>query len=94
MKDLKYPIPDQEELIDNFYGKFWHSVTDNSSGYTQLSIHPDCRDITAFDSPSGSRLRWKALPMGLSVAPALYALAMDHLLMLGVGQKVFALLQG
>ena len=81
MKDLKYPIPDQEELIDNFNGKLWHSVTDNCSGYTQLSIHPDCRDITAFDSPSGSRLRWKALPMGLSVAPALYALAMDHLVM-------------
>ena len=81
LKDLRYPVADQQELIDSFQGKFWHSVTDNCSGYTQLSIHPNCRDITAFDSPSGSRFRWKALPMGLSVAPALYALAMDHLLM-------------
>ncbi|KAJ1528135.1 hypothetical protein ONE63_008049 [Megalurothrips usitatus] len=81
LTDIKYPIPDQQELIDSFQGKYWHSVTDNCSGYTQLTLHPSCRDITAFDSPSGSRLRWKGMPQGLSVAPALYALAMDHLLM-------------
>ncbi|KAJ1531339.1 hypothetical protein ONE63_000023 [Megalurothrips usitatus] len=81
LTDIKYPIPDQQDLIDSFQGKFWHSVTDNCSGYTQLEIHPDCRDVTAFDSASGSRFRWKALPQGLSIAPALYALAMDHLLM-------------
>ena len=81
LRDIKYPIPDQQELIDSFQGKFWHSVTDNCSGYTQLTMHPSCRDTTAFDSPSGSRFRWKALPQGLSVAPSIYALAMDHLLM-------------
>lgn len=62
ISDIRYPIPDQQELIDSFFGKYWHSVTDNCSGYTQLGIHPSCRDITAFDSPAGSRLRWKTLP--------------------------------
>ncbi|KAJ1530150.1 hypothetical protein ONE63_005081 [Megalurothrips usitatus] len=81
LKDIKYPIPDQEELLDSFEGKSWHSVTDNCSGYTQLALHPDSRDITAFDSPSGSRFRWKSLPQGISIAPSVYALAMDHLLL-------------
>ena len=81
LTDIKYPIPDQQELIDSFQGKFWHSVTDNCSGYTQLTLDPSCRDITAFDSPSGTRYRWKGMPQGLSIAPAFYALAMDHLLM-------------
>lgn len=80
LTDIRYPIPDQQELIDSFQGKFWHSVTDNCSGFTQLTLDPSCRDITSFDSPSGSRLRWKGMPMGLSVAPSLYALAMDHIL--------------
>ena len=81
LEDIRYPIADPQELMDSFQGKKWHSVTDNIAGYSQLEIHPDCRDITAFDSPSGSRFRWKSLPMGLSIAPAIYALAMDHLLM-------------
>ncbi|KAE8752333.1 hypothetical protein FOCC_FOCC000805, partial [Frankliniella occidentalis] len=78
--DVKYPIPDTQELIDSFQGKTWFSIVDSCSGYSQLTLHPDSRDITAFDSPSGCRYRWKALAQGLSVAPALYALAMDQIL--------------
>lgn len=80
LTDIKYPIPDTQELIDSFQGKSWFSNVDCSSGYWQLTLDPESRDITAFDSPSGCRYRWKSLAMGLSVAPALYALAMDQIL--------------
>ena len=79
LKDVKYPIPNQQELIDSFQGKTWHSVSDNCSGYTQIPLDKSSRDITSFDSPSGTRYRWKAIPQGLSVAPSIYALCMDNL---------------
>lgn len=81
LKPIDYPIPSTEEIIDETFGHNYHSVTDNCSGYSQLPLHVSSRDITAFDSPAGSRLRWKVLPQGISVAPAIYALACDHLLM-------------
>ncbi|KAK3908568.1 hypothetical protein KUF71_003380 [Frankliniella fusca] len=84
-----YPVLSPEEIIDNTFGHHYHSVTDNCSGYSQLPLHPDCRDLTAFDSPAGSRMRWKVLAQGLSTAPAIYPLAMDHLLMeLKISKKV------
>ncbi|KAK3920027.1 ADP-ribose glycohydrolase OARD1 [Frankliniella fusca] len=81
LQPIDYPVLSPEEIIDNTFGHHYHSVTDNCSGYSQLPLHPDCRDLTAFDSPAGSRMRWKVLAQGLSTAPAIYALAMDHLLM-------------
>ncbi|KAK3924589.1 Retrovirus-related Pol polyprotein from transposon 412 [Frankliniella fusca] len=81
LQPIDYPVLSPEEIIDNTFGHHYHSVTDNCSGYNQLPLHPDCSDLTAFDSPAGSRMRWKVLAQGLSTAPAIYALAMDHLLM-------------
>ncbi|KAJ1528988.1 hypothetical protein ONE63_007355 [Megalurothrips usitatus] len=68
------------EMIDSFFGHNFHSTTDCSNGYWQIQLHPDSRDITAFDTPSGSRMRWKVLSQGLSISPAIYLQAMDHLL--------------
>ncbi|KAK3908539.1 Retrovirus-related Pol polyprotein from transposon 412 [Frankliniella fusca] len=81
LQPIDYPVLSPEEIIDNTFGHHYHSVTDICSGYSQLPLHPDCRDLTAFDSPAGSRMRWKVLAQGLSTAPAIYALAMDYLLM-------------
>lgn len=80
LKPMRYPVPDTQELIDSFQGKYWHSVTDNCSGYSQLRLHKSSRPVFAFDSPSGSRLQWKILPQGASVSPAIYCLVMDRLL--------------
>ncbi|KAK3919787.1 Retrovirus-related Pol polyprotein from transposon 412 [Frankliniella fusca] len=81
LKPIDYPIPSPEEIIDNTFGHRYHSVTDNCSGYSQLALHEAYRDITAFDSPGGSRMRWKVLPQGISTAPAIYCLCMDVLLL-------------
>ncbi|KAK3916174.1 Retrovirus-related Pol polyprotein from transposon 412, partial [Frankliniella fusca] len=89
LKPIDYPVLSPDQIIDNTFGNKFHSVTDNCSGYSQLPLHPDSRDITAFDTPSGSRMRWKVLAQGLSTAPAIYAVAMDHLLMeLKKGHKI------
>lgn len=80
LKPIDYPIMSPDQIIDSSFGSKYHSVTDACSGYSQLPLHPSCRDITAFETPSGSKLRWKVLSQGLSVSPALYGVAVDHIL--------------
>lgn len=64
----KFPLPRIDDILDNLGRAKHFSVIDLFSGFHQVPIHPNSRDITAFSTDKGS-FRWKVLPFGLSVAP-------------------------
>lgn len=64
----KYPLPRIDEILDGLGAAKYFSVIDLLSGFHQIPISPESRDITSFSTPSGS-YRWKVLPFGLNISP-------------------------
>lgn len=64
----KFPLPRIDDILDNLGRAKHFSIIDLFSGFHQIPIHPDSRDVTAFSTDKGS-FRWKVLPFGLNVAP-------------------------
>lgn len=64
----KYPLPRIDEILDGLGTAKYFSVIDLVSGFHQIPISKESRDITSFSVPSGS-YRWKVLPFGLNVSP-------------------------
>lgn len=61
----KFPLP----RIDDILGRAKHfSILDLFSGFHQIPLHLDSRDITSFSSDRGL-FRYKVLPFGLNIAP-------------------------
>lgn len=64
----KFPLPRMDDILDSL-GKAKHfSILDLYSGFHQVELHPDSRDITSFSTEEGS-FRFTRLPYGLKVAP-------------------------
>ena len=65
-----------DDLLDALQGYDLFTTLDLRSGYWQLSVSPEEREKTAFDTPSGS---WEFLrvPFGLSGAPASFGRAIQ-----------------
>lgn len=64
----KFPLPRIDDILDNLGRAKHFSIIDLFSGFHQIPIHPESRDITAFSTDKGI-FRWKVLPFGLNVAP-------------------------
>lgn len=64
----KYPLPRMEEILDRLGRAKLFSVLDLHSGFHQVPLHSDSRDITSFSTEEGF-FRWKVLPFGLNVSP-------------------------
>ena len=63
----KFPLPRIDNILDHLGRAKHFSVIDLFSGFHQIPLHLDLRDITAFSTNKGS-FRWKVLPFGLNVA--------------------------
>ena len=50
----------------NYVCKYF-TIIDLFSGFHQIPLHADSRDVTTFSTDNGS-FRWKVLPFGLNVA--------------------------
>lgn len=72
-------IPLQGELLDRLQGANYFSALDLASGYYQLAMAPESREITAFPTPYGL-YQWRVMPMGLCNAPAVFQRAMNQIL--------------
>lgn len=72
----KYPLPRIEDILDNLGRSKFFSVLDLYSGFHQIPLHEDSRDITSFSTNSGS-YRWKVLPFGLNVSPNSFSRMMN-----------------
>ena len=82
-KNLKretYQIPTFEELSSKFSGATRFSKLDASSGFFQIPIDEESRDLTTFMTPFG-RYKFKRLPMGVNIAPEIYQKKINELLM-------------
>lgn len=64
----KFPLPRIDDILDNLGRAVLFSVMDLYSGFHQIPLDEESRDITAFSTENGS-FRWKVLPFGLNVSP-------------------------
>lgn len=64
----KFPLPRIDDILDNLGRAVLFSVMDLYSGFHQVPLDRDSRDITAFSTEDGSYM-WKVLPFGINVSP-------------------------
>jgi len=72
----RFPLPRIDDILDSLGRAKFFSILDLFSGFHQVSIHPDSRDITSFSTDRGS-FRFKTLPFGLNLAPNSFARMMS-----------------
>lgn len=64
----KYPLPRIEDILDSLGRAKHFSIVDLFSGFHQIPIEENSRDLTTFSTAGGS-FRWKVVPFGLNVSP-------------------------
>ena len=72
-----YKIPHKEDLLSYIGGKQHFSSIDCKSGFWQIQLHPDSREVTAFSCPQGL-FQWNVLPFRLKQAPGIFQRFMDE----------------
>lgn len=98
----RFPLPRIDDILDSLGRTKYFSVLDLYSGFWQIELTEDSRDITSFSTNDGS-FRWKVLPFGLSVSPSSFSrmmqlafagitpeqsfLYMDEMIVLGCSEK-------
>jgi hypothetical protein len=78
----KFPLPRIDEILENLGKAKFFSVLDLYSGFHQIPLNEESRDLTAFSTENGS-YRWKVLPFGLNIAPNSFS-RMMHLAFSGL----------
>lgn len=63
----KFPLPNNNEILDSLSGAIYFSHLDLSSGYYQVELEEDSRPCTAFVTDKG-QWQLKRLPMGLKIS--------------------------
>lgn len=64
----KYPLPRMDVILDGLGRAKYFSTLDLFSGFHQIPIEKESREITAFTTERGI-FQWKVLPFGLNIAP-------------------------
>ena len=79
MKSDVYPIPNMEEIIEDMQGYKIFSTIDLFSGYWQIPMRKEFKDLTTFTCKYGT-YRFEVMPFGLKNAPATFQRMMSKLL--------------
>ncbi len=74
-----HPLPHMEELLSDLRGASVFTTIDLAAAYHQLTLHEECRDITAFITHDGL-FRYCRVPYGLASAPAAFQKMMETIL--------------
>ena len=74
-----YQLPRIDDTLDMLAGKRWFSTLDLASGYWQVSLSPEAKCKTAFETHSGL-FQFRVMPFGLCNAPATFERLMDRVL--------------
>ena len=77
--DQSYTMKDAEELMNMAAGHDFISTMDLTSGYHQVPMADDSKEITAFSAPgpAGGQYQFKVMPFGLKNAPATFQQFVD-----------------
>ena len=73
------PLPRLDELVEEVAGNKYYCTLDLKDAYYQCQLDEESRDITTF-SDGKNLYRFKRLPFGLSVAPAMFTRVMQEVL--------------
>lgn len=68
----KFPLPRMEEIFDGLGKAKYFTVLDLASGFHQIPLHENSRNVTSFSCEKGA-YRWKVLPFGLNISPNSFA---------------------
>ena len=79
--DDGYFLPKKEELFNMIRDKKWFSTFDCKSGFWQIPLKEECRQLTAFSCPNG-QYEWQVVPFGLKQAPGIFQRRIDTALQL------------
>ena len=79
VKRERFPIPTIEEVLQDLNGAAYFSVLDLRSGYHQIELHPDSRDITTFICHKGL-FQYKRLIFGVTSAAEAYQKILQQVL--------------
>jgi len=82
-----YPLPVFEEITSTLYRSRYFSVLDCYSGFWQVKIKEEHKELTGFTVPSGY-FEFNRLPFGLSNSPANFRRLMDLVLKDLIGDKL------
>lgn len=74
-----HPLPRLDELVEDSAGKLFYASLDMKDAYYQLTLDEPSRDLTTF-SDGLNLYRFKRLPFGLSVSPAIFTRKMQEVL--------------
>ena len=75
-----YPLPRIDTLLDSLSGALWFSSMDMNSGYWQIAVAPEHREITAFASSTMGLLQFRVMPFGLACSPSNFSRLMEVVL--------------
>lgn len=71
LKKDSYPLPRLDECLDALAGNKYYSSMDLCSGYWQIPIAPESREVSAFATSMGL-FQFVRMPFGMSVGPATF----------------------
>lgn len=74
-----YPLPNICDILDRLGRAVYWTTIDLKSGFYQLGLDPEDRELTAFSTPEG-KYEFKRLPMGLINSPAGFMRTMNNIL--------------
>ncbi|XP_014783246.1 uncharacterized protein K02A2.6-like [Octopus bimaculoides] len=79
LKKYNYPLPNPEEVFAKCNGGENFSKLDLSEAYLQLQVDEECAKVLTINTHKGL-YRFKRLPFGVKVAPAIFQQVMDTML--------------
>ncbi len=91
-KDDRFPLPVLSDLLMSLgHGNKFFSSLDLLSGYWQVPLTPESREITAFSITNG-HFEWVRMPFGRKSAPITFQRMINHLFSGTLGKGVYAYL--
>src|SRR3954447_8440825 len=78
-KGRPYTMKDVQEMLDCAAGHEFITIIDLLSGFHQIPMADDCKEMTAFSAPGpqGGQYHFKVMPFGLKNAPATFQQFVD-----------------